>query len=383
MKKLSSTKLFDNVIGEIERDISLNHIAGASVIVAQGDDVILREVRGVSDVDTRLPLTKDAIFRLASMTKPVTGVAALIAFERGWFSPDDKITDYFPEFKDMYVGRLEGRQVVPDHKPRHELFLGQFLRNDTGFMGSSPLCATVEDHIPTEMYRDNATIVDYCMKNTCLTYEPREQYGYCGYQAYDVIALLIERYSGMKYADFVNENIFKPLGIKDITYTPTEEQWQRVVTMSDMSVGGMVTVNMGRHTFERFPLTYTSAGAGLVGSVEDYYKFARLLRGRGMADGVRIVSEDTFAKMPVPYLPLSIMGEGATGSWGLGVYVRCEGDRLPVGSFGWSGAYGTHFWVDPENDIVAIYMKNNRWYDSHGCGETGRAFERAVMASFE
>ncbi|MBR2343145.1 MAG: beta-lactamase family protein [Clostridia bacterium] len=381
MKKLSKERLFENVMGNIERDLSRGYIAGASVLVAQGDEILLRDMRGVSDVDTGAPLGNDAIFRLASMTKPVAGMAALIGIERGWFSPDDKITKYFPEFADMFVGRLEGGRVVPDHKPRHELLLGQFLRNDTGFMGSSPIYAAVEDRIPTEMYRDNATIVDYCIKNTCFTYEPREQYGYCGYQAYDVVALLLERFSGMKYADFVRENIFNPLGITDITYHPTEEQWGRVVKMSDRAVGGMVSVNMGRHTFEQFPLSYTSAGAGLVGTVEDYYKFARLLRGRGTADGVRIVGEDVFSLMPKPYLPLSIMGEGATGSWGLGVYVRCEGDRLPAGSFGWSGAYGTHFFVDPKNDIVAIYMKNTRWYDSHGGGETGKAFESAVMAS--
>ena len=167
MKKLSADLLYKSVLGEIERDLSENVIGGASVMVSQCGEIILSEMRGYSNIETMEPLREDSIFRLASMTKPVTGVAALIAFERGWFSPDDKITDYFPEFSDMYVGRLEGNYVIPDHKPSEELLVKHFLSNVSGFMGSSPLYSRTEYPIPASAYRDNKTMVDYCLKNTC------------------------------------------------------------------------------------------------------------------------------------------------------------------------------------------------------------------------
>ena len=383
MRRLSKKLLYNNVISGIERDINSSVIGGAAVLVAQGGEILLDEARGYSNVMTGEPLKRDSVFRLASMTKPVTAVAALIAVERGWFGLYDRITDYFPEFSDIYVGRIENSEVVPDHKPAEDIRIYNFLTHTSGFMASGELYSLYEAKMPKSAYLSNEAAVRYCIENNCLTLEPVSRMSYCGYQAYDVVALLIERFSGMKYADFVKEEIFAPLGIRDITYHPSEELWARTVTMCDRAVSGMVSVDMGRHTFEDFPLTYTCAGAGLVGTIGDYHIFAEMLRGRGEYGGVRILKRETFDLLDKPYVPLDIMGEGAFTSWGLGVRVRMCDPVLPKGCFGWSGAYGTHFWVDPENDIVAIYMKNTRWHDSHGAGKTGRAFERAVYSSFQ
>ena len=119
-----------------------------------------------------------------------------------------------------------------------------------------------------------------------------------------------------------------------------------------------------------------------MGTVYDYYTFARMLLGRGTLDGVQILKRETFELMPKAYVPKSVMGENSVTSWGLGVQVYINDGNRPAGTYGWSGAYGTHFWIDPENEIIAIYMKNSRWHDSHGAGNTGRPFERDVYASF-
>ena len=384
MKRIDKELLRKNVLSGIEKDLDWCTISGASVIVAQHGEILLTEQLGYKNPCTKEQLVPNTIFRLASMTKPVTAVAALIGVERGWFSLNDKITDYFPEIADMYVGRMEDGVVVPDHKPKNELLLHQFLCHNSGFMGMSPIYAAEANKMPLDAYKDNETAVDYCIKNTCLTYEPKEEQGYCCYMAFDVIALLIEKFSGMKYADFITENIFKPLGINDITYHPTDEQWERMITMTDkMGARGHAVVKMGRHTFENFPLEYTCAGAGLVSSIEDYFVFAEMLRRGGEYNGVRILEEETLKLMSKIYVPQEVMEEDSSYAWGLGVRVTTKDKYLPNGCFGWSGAYGPHFWIDPENDITAIYMKNSRWYDSGGGGQTAVRFEKAVMESLK
>ena len=154
--------------------------------------------------------------------------------------------------------------------------------------------------------------------------------------------------------------------------------------MSDKVVGrGIVNVDMGKHTFEGFPLSYTCAGAGLAGSIEDYFKFAEMLRMGGTANGVEIVNSNIFPLIYKMYVPQEFMPKDCNHSWGLGVRVTNGDPYLPDGSFGWSGAYGTHFWIDRENQITAIYMKNNRWHDSHGGGSTAIQFEKDVMTAME
>ncbi len=384
MQKLNKELLREKVLNTLEQDLENANIAGASVMVAQNGEILLDEQVGYSNILTKTPLNPHSIFRLASMTKPVTAIAFLIGVEKGWFSPNDKVSKHFPQFADLYIGRLENGLIVPDRKPRREVVLQQLLSHNNGFMASSPLYLPQEELIPKDAFKNNKTVVDYCLNHTYLTFEPYYNVGYSGYFAFDLIALLIERYSGMTYAEFLEKNIFGPLGITDITYHPTNEQWSRTVCMADRAVGkGMVNVDMGEHTFEAFPLSYTCAGAGLVGTITDYLKFAEMLRLGGTYGGVQIVSPEIFPLLYKKYIPKEYMPKTNKFSWGLGVRVTDGDQNLPDGCFGWSGAYGTHFWIDPKNQVTAIYMKNNRWHDSHGGGTTAIQFEKDVVNSFE
>ena len=126
-----------------------------------------------------------------------------------------------------------------------------------------------------------------------------------------------------------------------------------------------------------------SAGAGLVSSIRDYAVFAEMLRNKGRYGDVQIFQPEHLEVMTKPRVPDDTPGRDPVSSWGLGVRVVVKDDVLPVGTFGWSGAYGTHFWVDPVNQITAIYMRSSRWYDSHGCGTIGQQFEKDVMACLE
>lgn len=380
MQKLDKNSLYKNVVSSIESDIKYGNISGAAVLVAQNGEVLLNEYLGYSDSFNQIPLKENALFRLASMTKPVTAIAALIGVQNGWFSLDDKISKHFPEFENMYIGRLENGKVVPDRKHDNTAILRQLLSHDNGFMASNELYLPQEYDMPIEAFETNETAAYYCLNNTCLCFAPGSASKYSGYFAFDLIGLLIERHSGIKYAEFINKNIFEPLGITDITYNPTDEQWSRMVAMSDRGCTGIrFNVEMGKHTFEGFPLSYTCAGAGLVGSVEDYFKFAEMLRN----NGAPLVSPEIFALMPKKYVAQELMHPDEKYSWGLGVRVTNGDPYLPDGTFGWSGAYGTHFFIDPENQITAIYMKNSRWHDAGGGGQTSKQFEKDIIESLK
>ena len=382
MKALNEKRLRELVLGRVEEDILQCNTANAAVIVAQGGRVLLDERRGYKNYDTGEMLSGGETFRLASMTKPVAGVAFMKAVEMGYFAPDDLLSDHIPEVGKMQVGRLEDGKVIPCGAPRNAIKMYHLLSHQSGFMASSPIETAQYATYPKEAHESIETMVNYTLKNTCLTFEPASTVGYATSLPFDAMALIIERKSGLSYGEFINKYIFTPLGIKDITFHPTENQWNRCVAMHDRAVGpGLVTVNMGRNIFERHPLTYEAAGAGLMGSAEDYFVFAEMLRCRGKYRDAEIVSEKTFSLIEKPYVTKKIM-EGAY-LWGLGVRVAAGDPYLPDGAFGWSGAYGTHFWVDPVNGITAVYMRNMRWHDSHGCGSIGREFERLVMSSFE
>ena len=238
-------------------------------------------------------------------------------------------------------------------------------------------------YIPEFAYESNTMMAEYASANVLLSFEPGEGSAYSAFAGFDVIAGLIEKKSGMTYAEFLKKYLFDPLGLMVTTFIPTEEQWSRMVTVHDVSAykNDFITVNLGRHTFEKFPLHFTSGGASLVGTLEDYAVFAEMLRGKGEYKGIKILDRDVAELMTKCYVPKGTPGRDDYTGWGLGVRLVEGGQVLPAGSFGWSGAYGTHFWVDPENDITAIYLKSMRWYD---CGEgTGYEFEKTVMSALK
>lgn len=378
MRKLNEKKLHELVLNGLDCDIRECKTAGSAIIVAQSGKVLLDVRRGYKNYDTGEMLSGGEMFRLASMTKPVAGVAFLKAVELGYFAPDDLLSDYFPEVKEMKLAKLEDGKVIPTEAPKNPIKMYHLLSHQSGFMSTNPIETVQYATYPFEAHTSIETIVNYTLKNTCLTFDPSTAVGYATSIPFDAMALIIERKSDLRYGEFLDKYIFSPLGIKDITFRPTEEQWERCVMMHDRALGpGLVTVNMGRNIFERHPLTYEAAGAGLMGSIEDYFIFAEMLRGRGEYRGVRIVKDDTFSLLNTPHVTKDIMQSNAL--WGLGVRVMAGDDVLPDGAFGWSGAYGTHFWVDPTNDITAVYMRNMRWYDTHGCGSMGRRFEKNVM----
>ena len=383
MKKLNREKLEKTLRDRLAREMEECRVSAAHLLILQEGQEVCSIRVGYQNWDTKEPLREDAIYRLASMTKPVTGVAALIAEEKGYFKITDKLEDHMPQFKDMCIAAEENGKIIPGEKNKTPLRIWHLLTHCNGVTANTPIGNRLADGIPAPAYRCLETAVDYVSKLP-LAFEPESFSAYTGRLSFDIVARLIEIKSGMSYAQFLQEYIFDPLGLKDFTYSPTDDQWDRMLAPTDRAGGpGFVTMNLGKHIFEAYPLTYTCAGAGLAASMADYAVFAEMLQNKGTYKGVQILSEERFQEMVTPYVPPETPGRNPASGWGLGVQLVDREYVLPVGTFGWSGAYGTHFWVDPENKVTAIYMRCSRWYDSHGCGMTGLQFEKDVAACFE
>ncbi len=383
MRKLNEEKLNKLLSSRLDDDIAAARVSGAQLIVRKEGRVSCRIEKGVQSILTGEPIRKDAIFRMASMTKPVTGAAALIAEDLGLFGIDDLVSDYLKNFDKMNVAELKDGDIAIVGRSSVPLRIWHMLSHSSGMMAATETGLKLEARKPDSAYESLAAMVEYCSREP-LAYEPESYSAYCAYSSFDTVARIIEIKSGMEYKDFLKKYIFEPLGMKDTTYVPTEEQWSRTVTMTDrMAARRLAAVDMGRHTFEGFPLTYTCAGAGLVSTLDDYSVFAEMLLNGGEYNGVRIFSPERIAELTLPRIPASTPGRDPVSSWGLGVRVVDKAGVLPIGAYGWSGAYGTHFWVDPENKLTAIYLRNSRWYDSRGSGSIGAQFEKDVMDCFE
>ncbi len=381
MKKLNPELLKQNIEKRINADIESGCVGGAAVKVMQNGETLYREDFGYSDCDAKKPLESNAIFRLASMTKPITAVAILIQVSRGLVDLFDPVDRFLPEYAELDIGMLdENRQVVRLGKAQNKVRVIHLLTHSSG-IGSFELGDVQLSQMKTEDMQSIETVVDYFSK-AAVAFEPYTAQMYSPVAGFDVLARIIEITSGMTYREFIKKEIFEPLCMYDTTCVPTDEQWQRVVSMHNYIGGRGVSADVGkRYVFGSFPLTYNCGGAGIVSTVEDYSKFASMLLGGGEYNGIRILPEELVRSMGIPHLPESIMPFHEI--WGLGVRVIVsDKNTLPVGSFGWSGAYGTHFWIDPENKIVAIYMKNS-YYDGGADASTARAFESDVMKSFE
>ncbi len=375
--KINSEKLAKNIEKNVHKDLKAEKIAGCEILINQNGQRIYDKTFGKSSVGGN-DLQKNQVYRIASMTKPITALAMLIEYERGTIDIYANVSDYLDGFDNMYVGKLVDGKVVPDYKAKNSIKVYQLVSHTSG-IASGP----VGEQVFTEAMRHGSTLEeivnDYSTQP--ISFDPGTSQEYST-GAYDVCARIIEKVSGMSYQEYLKVNIFDKLGMKDTTFSPSPEQWNRMVSIfgrtkdgkgfNEKSVPGCV--------FGTIPVTYPLAGGGLASTAEDYMKFAEMLLNFGKAaDGTQIVSEKMIELMRTPVLGDDIMP--GFQKWGLGVRVITGDDStLPVGTFGWSGAYGTHFWIDPENRIAAVYMKNSSFEGGAGA-RTANNLEEDVYKS--
>lgn len=379
MKKLD-TELLDRTVSErAETDVKDGNLGGAEIIVCQDGKRVYHKTFGYSKAGGPA-LEKGRLFRVASMTKPLGAAAVLCACDQGLCDLYDPIEKYLPGFSDLWVGRVENNKVIRDHRANGPVRLFQLLSHCSG-VSSDPLAVYQETWAPY----DSPKALAEAFSHYCVAFEPYTKTMYST-AAFDVAAHIVEILSEMRFDDFLKKYITDPLGMRDTTFFPDPEQRARFISVDCRRGDGTHydAVISDKYVYDGIPMECMSAGAGIASTAEDYIHFAEMLLNEGVTpDGTRVLSAESVKEMKKPQVTPMIMPEPGFELWGLGVRV-ITADTYPhgleKGCFGWSGAYGSHFWVDPNNRITAVYMKNDRYDGGAGC-RTACNFEKDVASS--
>ena len=377
MKRLDPALLKTNVDAAAAYDLDRRKVFGSAYSVVQGDAVVYESCYGTTAADSADPVTPRTLFRLASMTKPVTAMAALILVDRGLLRLSDLVSDYLPAFDGVRVTAVgEDGSLVDLGAAQSPITIRDLLTHTSGIgtEWAKPRLMTEEERISV-----NKTVDFYARVG--LDFDPGTRQQYSGTAAFDVMVRIIEQVTGEDFLAFLKREIFDPCGMPDTTFIPNEEQWGRLIRLHNRVEGeNSDEPNRAGYVYSNWPCTRYVGGAGLVSTLRDFTNFATMLLHRGATPTGRIVRPETFDLLPVPYVPREIMPHNE--NWGLGVRVIVgeDYDLLPVGAYGWSGAHGTHFWIDPVNEVAAVMMKNSR-VDGGSYNESACNFERAVKAA--
>ena len=371
MKQFDMGKLSENIDRIAKYDISNNKVFGSAYYVYCNGKTI-EKCYGTASLTLNTPITNTSIFRLASMTKPITAVATLILSERGLLSLEDSVDKYLPAFRDIEIIDAEGNTITPKKLPT--------IRNILSHTSGIVSCPDKQSRMSETDKKTLDNSIAFYVKSG-LDFEPNTMQYYSGSSAFDVLTKIIEIVTRTDYQSFLQREIFAPCGMDDTTFVPSFEQEKRIVAMHNKTDDGNAVFQMrGGCIFEEYPCTHYLGGAGLVSTLQDYCNFAKMLLNQGETERGRILDEKTFLQLCQPQVPQEIMQ--GNERWGLGVRVITEDvyPYLPKGTFGWSGAYGSHFWIDPANKIFAVYMKNSK-YDGGAGNESAVNFEKAVYSS--
>lgn len=347
---------------------------GIVTLIARDGKVVDVTAVGFQDVAAKTPMRTDTLFRIASMTKPVTSVAVMMLYEEGKLLLTDPVSKFIPAFKSSRV--LEGAAEAPV-AARRGINLRDLLTHRSGitygFINNGPVGGGYRQNGVTDgLTVTNMTLAEAIDKLAAepLIAQPGAAWNYS--LSTDVLGRVVEVASGMPFQAFIRERILKPLRMTDTDFVVPEAKWSRLATayapdgaggirpMTDPESFGNLT--MSPNASYKDGKTYYSGGAGLVSTARDYAKFGQMLLNGGTLDGARLLSPKTIELMTASHtadLPGSgLIGGGA--QFGLGFRVVTDlGASQTLGSngvYGWSGIYGTNFWVDPKERLVAIVM---------------------------
>jgi len=350
----------------VDREIAAGNLVGAVTLVARHGQVVLFESAGRYGLEDNRPMDKDALFRIFSMTKPITTVAAMILYEEGAFHLGEPVAKYLPELKDMRL-LIDGSPVPP----QRQMTIEQLMTHTAGLTNGWHL-----EHPVERAYRDAAlyqsadldAFIDK-LATLPLRFEPGTRYHYS--VATDVLGALVERLSGQTLEKFFQARIFDPLDMHDSFFNVPERKVARLA-------GGHLW-NAERQLMEPMPagllpppsgVTLFSGGGGLISTARDYWRFCEMLRQGGSLDGVRILGPKTVQAMTMARLTPQVRNNGATEypashlypgqSFGLGAGVITDPAQAQVisskGEYSWGGIANTKFWIDPEEDLIVVFM---------------------------
>jgi CubicO group peptidase (beta-lactamase class C family) len=370
-----SAERLERVDELVERHLEAGSFTGAVTLVARNGRVAHLEAHGYMDVEKRMPMPEDGIFRIMSMTKPVVGVATLIMIEEGKVRLQDPVSRYIPEWEDMVVGvpiatpqgrgggagaaggpRGGGAPQEPRYYtlPAERAVTVRDLLTHTSGVASGTISNFANRAVAAT---PQETLADYIPRlgDVPLEFQPGERWAYSAAAGFDVLSRIVEVTSGMPIDRFLKTRLFGPLGMDDTTYIPPAGD-PRLVKLYSQSADGL------RPAADPAFMNgvYFSGGGGLFSTAPDYAQFALMLANGGELGGVRILSPRSVELMRSVFVPNTLEGRSPGEAFGLSVRVvddpAARNTYLSEGSFGWSGLYGTHFGVHPTEHLVGVVL---------------------------
>ncbi|HVN01406.1 MAG TPA: serine hydrolase domain-containing protein [Caulobacteraceae bacterium] len=360
--------------GALQAVIDAGDLSGFVTGIWRGGEELQVLTLGQRDIASGAPMTRDTLFRIASMTKPITSIAALMLMEEGKLRLDDPITRWMPEFANMRVLRDPEGPVEDTYPSPREITVEDLMTHRAGlaygFTSIGPIAyayqKTLGDVLTSNM---NVDAWLKALGGLPLSYPPGERFHYS--HATDVLGFLVGRVSGLGFREFLFKRIFEPLGMVDTDFWVPHEKRGRMATMYRLK-DDLSELEVAPFPLADAPPAFCGGGGGLISTLDDYLKFARMMLGKGEVDGVRLVKSETLelmcanrltdAQREIPFMGMPFWaGQG----FGLGVSVIVDAEKQAWmgagtnGSFGWPGAFGTWWRADPAEDLILIYLIQN------------------------
>ncbi len=362
-------KAFDVLLS---KQVDSGEIAGAVLLLARHGRPVLFQAYGKRDLGVGDAMPRDAIFRIRSNTKPVTGVAMMMLYEQGLWSLDDPVTRFIPEFSNLRVANgtdPEGKPILDPiaraptmrelmtHTAGFAYGLGPGVPAETGYYNSRVIASA-----------NGQEMIDK-IAGLPMIYQPGSHWFYSA--SVDIQGYIVEKLSGMPLAQFMDERIFKPLGMADTGFYVPPEKTPRLASLYDMDPATrLLAVQPERDgAVITIPPSYASGGGGLMSTAQDYGRFCQMILGEGALNGVRLLKPETVALMRQNHLPETFMvtsngtrasplgiGVGYGLDWAVWFDPAATGSAVGPGTVSWGGSAGTWFWIDPKNDLYFVGM---------------------------
>ena len=367
-----SAERLNRISNRLGEYIDKDQVAGFVTLVARDSEVVHFEACGYRDAEARRPMEKDTIFRIYSMTKPITSIALMMLHEEGKFQLVDPVSRYISAFGNTKVLSgydYMGQKLVAQNPPMN---IHHLLTHTAGLSYGFHFDSPIDDMYRDSIFRSETASLEekiIGMAALPLRFQPGSAWNYS--IATDVCGYLVQLLADMPFEDFLAERIFKPLGMTDTAFHAPANKLDRFAKLYQHNIqDGSFREYKGAphipwHDYSK-PASAPSGGGGLVSTMSDYWQFAKMLLNEGEADDIRIIGRKTLEFMTRNHikpelLPLAIGFAEITGrGFGLGFDVIIDAAQTRVlnsdGSYGWSGAAATNFWVDPQEQLVGIIM---------------------------
>lgn len=362
----------------IQSFIDQGQLSGAVTLVAQDGKVVSFEATGLQDIESKTPMSRESLFWIASMTKPITALAVMMLQEEGKLNIEDPVSKYLPEFKkQMLVKEKTDAQTVLV-KPARPVTVKDLLTHTSGLVGASPLDGEAIDVLTLK-----EAVITYALSP--LQFEPGSKWSYCN-PGINTLGRLIEVVSGESYAKFLDKRLFKPLGMTNTTFWPNKKELRMLATSYKPTADGKglevatikyLTPPLSNH--KRTPL----AAGGLFSTADDLLKLYTLLLNGGEAGGRRYVSAETLKLMTQNHT--GDLKAGFTEGMGMGlgfqVVVKPVGitAMLSPGTYGHGGAHGTQGWIDPVKKTIHILLIQRAGLSNGDASPIRQAFQEAAV----